>query len=385
MAVDAGSIIDATAVDAAALRFAAQPIDRGTPPPAGAKRGAQVVGGVRFTDADGPAEVWLLETASRDRRSIALAVRYLAGADLRLVREVNDRADACADVNLTGYAPAAVTLSDLDGDGRAEVGFGYYVGCAGGDTLVKQLWLRGADKFIVRGVTAGAGEPEPGAARWPTGALAATVAAFDANAGALDVADVAPTSDDRVYDSDDAGTAVVRDERRGKIDYRLSYPTLPMLGRGDAAMVTKAMRETLGFTDRYPADQIGIVAGNCTLGLITRAVISVRCEVLVDLTTQQDLDDQTGGAASGPAMVGLSWWRGPGRPRVRADELLAGVSERCPWALTPDGVEWLPDPYVDATCPDDTTAWDALKPTTAAGRALIAAMTPPDAADDDPP
>ena len=92
------------------IRFAAAPIAPGTPPPSGARPKAQVIGGVSFTDAGGPGEVWLTEVADRDRRAVILAVRYLAGPDRRLVREVVDRAD-CPTANLTGFAASTVALT----------------------------------------------------------------------------------------------------------------------------------------------------------------------------------------------------------------------------------------------------------------------------------
>jgi hypothetical protein len=362
-------------VDAAGLRFAAAPIAPGTPPPPGARRGAHVVGGVSFTDGDGPAEVWLTEVADRDRRAVVLAVRYLAGPDRRLVREVIDRAD-CPTANLTGFAAPTVALSDHDGDGRAELGFGYFVGCGGGDATVKQLWLRGADKFIVRGAGPGAGEPEPPAARWPAAALAATMAAFDANAAALDVADVAePVADDTVYDADSPLPQVERTEQQGGVEYRVSYPTLPMLGRGDAAVVTATMRQAVDATARHPRHLRGTHEGDCELGLINREIMSVHCRRMVSLWTQAELDQGVGGAPAGPLQVGFTWWRSPGRAEVTLAELGAPGPSGCPWVLTPDGLRWLLDPNLEVTCPTEPVAWDALRPTSPRARALIAAMT----------
>ena len=362
-------------VDAAGLRFAAAPIAPGTPPPSGARPKAQVIGGVSFTDAGGPGEVWLTEVADRDRRAVILAVRYLAGPDRRLVREVVDRAD-CPTANLTGFAASTVALTDHDGDGRAEVGFGYFVGCGGGDATVKQLWLRGADKFIVRGAGPGTGEPEPAAARWPAAALAATVAAFDANAAALDVADVAePIADDTVYDADSPVPLVERTEQLGGVEYTISYPTLPMLGRGDAALVTATMRAAVDATARHPRHLRGTHEGDCDLGLISRDVISVHCRRMVSLWTQAELDQGVGGAPAGPIQIGYTWWRSPGRAEVTLAELGAPGPSGCAWALTPEGLRWLEDPNLDQPCPTAPVPWDAMRPTSPRARALIAAMT----------
>jgi hypothetical protein len=215
-----------------------------------------------------------------------------------------------------------VALSDHDGDGRAELGFGYFVGLRRGDATVKQLWLRGRRQVHRPGRRPGAGEPEPAAARWPAAALAATMAAFDANAAALDVAGRRrAVADDTVYDADSPLPQVERTEQQGGVEYRVSYPTLPMLGRGDAAVVTATMRQAVDATARHPRHLRGTHEGDCELGLINREIMSVHCRRMVSLWTQAELDQGIGGAPAGPLQVGFTWWRSPGRAEVTLAEL----------------------------------------------------------------
>ncbi len=386
-APSAAPAIDAAAapivVDAAPTHssggLAVEPIEAGAPPPDGAPPRAIVVGGVRFVDRTGPGAVYLLEVASKDRRSIALTARALGGADRRLIREVKDRADACPDRNLTGFAPPSVAVTDVDSDGVAELGFGYLVGCAGGKIVAKQLLLEADAKYIVRGSAPDGGAPEPVAAQWPSGGLALAEAAYRDNAGALDVADAIGASGDRViYDGIYAYETVALSRTSGGVAVDLSYPKLPMLARSEAGDLTTHMRGFLRVDERWERNQVGEQTGACHVELITPEVASVSCELMTDTRSRADHDQGMGGAPAGPAVLGLTIWRSPGREPVTAEELGAPPAiARCEWVLAPAGLTAIPDAYADAPCPDEPVEWAELKPTSLRAKALVTAMQAP--------
>lgn len=369
----------ALAPDAAARTtgFAIEPIAPGSPPPLGAPSRAVVIGGARYADRQGPGAVYLLEVASIDRRSIALHARILAGADLHLVRDVKDRADACPGANLTAFAPPAVAVTDTDGDGTAEVGFGYLVGCAGGAITVKQLVLEGDAKYIVRGATPDGGVPEPAADAWPAGALALADAAYRDNAGAVDVADTAAPADRDSYGRDDAYDLVEID-RPGSVEVTLRYPKLPMLARSEAGELTTRMREFLQVDHRWSRDRVGEHTGDCAVTLVTPEVASILCSVLIDTRTRREHDQGTGGSPAGPAQTGFTIWRGTARADVTGAELgLSAADQACPWVLDRDGVTIVADYGADVPCATRTIDWSELAPRSDRAKALVAAELGP--------
>ena len=106
-----------------------------------------------------------------------------AGGTAKLVRTVKDKVEDCDHDPEAQFHDAAFGVTDLDGDGVAEVAFGYETGCRSdvSPLTYKLLLLRGADKFILRGTTfthaaddsgktqGGDFTPEPGATSWPKG------------------------------------------------------------------------------------------------------------------------------------------------------------------------------------------------------------------------
>lgn len=353
-ALDAGHRSDAAApavaVDAGGLAITA--IEPDEPAPAGAPAGARVIGGVRFVDRDGPGALHLLETRAYQATSILLQARLTRGVDQREVRVVNDRADACAARNLTGFAPPAVSVTDLDHDGAAELGFGYLVGCAGAKVIAKQLVLIGDQKFIIRGSTADGGVPEPAAAAWPPAALGVATAAFRDNAGALDVVDDAATASAAIYTADSDVARVTG----GAGDRTWSYPVLAMIGPAQAAQLTLRMRRIVDPPGRRGA---GARAARCDLGLVTADVVSLDCAI-----TATDTRHAT-----------LAAWRTGDRADVTAAELGLTPPPGCGFALTAAGVAWRAATPT-AAC-GDGVAWAALTPTSSRAQALATRMRAP--------
>jgi len=361
-----------------------EPIAAGSPvPPGTAPRTTPrttVVGGVRWVDRTGPGAVYLLEVANSDRTTVAIYARSVAGADQHLVREVKDRADACPDRNLTGFAPPSVTVTDVDGDGLAEVGFGYLVGCAGGSVIAKQLLLEGDAKYIVRGSAPDGGEPEPAIAQWPVGAHALADAAYRDNAGALDVADTtgATAPGRTTYDTSFAYQTVEVARTSGGVAVELSYPKLPMLARSEAGDLTTRMRKLLRIDQRWDRNDVGEQTGSCSVGLLTPEVASLSCELLVDVRSRAEHDNATGGSPAGPTVTMINLWRPPARDPVSAAELgVAPELLECAWRFDADGLQTLADYGADRPCAEQHVDWADLRPSSPRATALVDAMVAP--------
>ncbi|MEZ4404617.1 MAG: hypothetical protein R3B06_31645 [Kofleriaceae bacterium] len=368
VAPDAAGPADA----AAPPRLGREPIEPGSAPPPDAPPRATVVGGSRFTDARGGGAVVLLEIASTDRRSVALQARVTDAAG-ELVRVVNDRADACPGDNLTSFAPPQVSVTDLDRDGTAELGFGYMVGCAGAAATVKQLVLVGAAKYIVRGSRPDAGVPEPAADAWPPGVLDFALAGFRDNAGALDVGAGRGAGDATIYDGDSPVERAVSRRTVGGVVIVADLPRLAMVSAAEATALAAQLRALLEPAPPYPPGTAGRHDGRCDLALLTPEVVSLACRIL-----------PPGADAAGPAprRAGLTRWRTDDRAAVSLDELGVSKAARpapasgCAWALTRAGVTWLaPDPLAPGCGPD--LGWPALTPTSDRARRLVAAMASP--------
>lgn len=107
-----------------------------------------------------------------------LLVRHVR--DGKLIREVNDKVERCQfDLSLE-LAQAALAVTDLDGDGQAEVAFAYKLACRSDVSPrdLKLLVLEDGAKFILRGSTVvndgtgtvgGSFKAEPAKASWPVG------------------------------------------------------------------------------------------------------------------------------------------------------------------------------------------------------------------------
>jgi hypothetical protein len=107
-----------------------------------------------------------------------LLVRHVR--DGKVIREVNDKVERCQfDLSLE-LAQAALAVTDLDGDGQAEVTFAYKLACRSDVSPrdLKLLVLEDGAKFILRGSTVvndgtgtagGEFKAEPAKASWPVG------------------------------------------------------------------------------------------------------------------------------------------------------------------------------------------------------------------------
>jgi hypothetical protein len=104
-----------------------------------------------------------------------------AGGTPRVLRTVRDQVDRCAREIVVEVRTDAFDVTDLDGDGIAEVTFAYEVGCRDGNDPMpyKLLVLEDGVKYILRGAMrradprgdgkaiGGGYEPAPAAAKWP--------------------------------------------------------------------------------------------------------------------------------------------------------------------------------------------------------------------------
>lgn len=157
--------------------------------PAGTPKGAKVVGGGQFTDANGVNLVVMTASgttsgaAPRRLLQVSHVVRSAAGD--RELRQVKDLVEC--DAVTADFADDTLRVTDLDHDQLAEVSFAYSTWCdLSGDTVTKQklLLLENGTKYILRHEDASAGgagyggeaygesggggiSPEPKRADWP--------------------------------------------------------------------------------------------------------------------------------------------------------------------------------------------------------------------------
>ena len=141
------------------------------------ERGA--VAGLQFRDANGVNTVVLRE------RPTASGVELLADhvavfpqtEERRVLREVRDGVEDC-EVDLTAeFLTESLEVRDADEDALGEVVFAYRLACRGDVSAAEQklLLLEDGRKHILRGSTSTPyepyqePEPEPAAAKWPTG------------------------------------------------------------------------------------------------------------------------------------------------------------------------------------------------------------------------
>ncbi len=204
--------------------------------PDGVQLDGDPVAAISWTDKAGKGLAVLTRTASDDAaagtRSIGLFAYSILvegpGAPL-IVREVKDGVDACPLETLgafvaprgspsggaisgpfvdpqaggPGETQGPLLLTDLDGDGTAEVSFAYATACRGdvSPASLKELVLEGDRKYIIRGrsflraastrelgpgeVLTGKAEPAPGS--WPAGVYQPTADRYAADALLADV------------------------------------------------------------------------------------------------------------------------------------------------------------------------------------------------------
>lgn len=136
--------------------------------PAGVKTDGSVVGGMRWRDKAGenllvfqkevrPAKISAAKspdgTAGTGEVANLYADHYVVGAGAaRLVRRVQEKPEPCFDP-LVDFQVSSYDLTDVDGDGVAEVTFAYAADCLHElmPFALKLMMLEGGDKYAVRG------------------------------------------------------------------------------------------------------------------------------------------------------------------------------------------------------------------------------------------
>jgi hypothetical protein len=150
--------------------------------PAGVKPSAALEDAETFTDKNGTN--YVVFSAKREKQTVELFVDHYvvpAGGKAKLLRNVKELVEECEEDLTAQFHPAALGVTDLDGDGYAEITFAYEVGCRGDVSPddYKLLLLENGDKYILRGTTvidthdyanADAGgefKPDPAKGKWP--------------------------------------------------------------------------------------------------------------------------------------------------------------------------------------------------------------------------
>jgi hypothetical protein len=141
--------------------IATTPIDpadyqaRERPPELG--KSGKVVAGVRFRDAAGANTAVLLMARNEKANSVQLwAYHYLQpGGAVKVLRKVQDHEDDCEFDNMAAFVDGSLEVTDVDGNGTAEVSFAYNLGCVSDVSPLprKLVVLEGGDKYILRGET----------------------------------------------------------------------------------------------------------------------------------------------------------------------------------------------------------------------------------------
>jgi hypothetical protein len=127
--------------------------------PAGAKLDGTIEKVVTWTDARGENHAGFATRAGRkgELTSKSLWVRHwiTQGGAAQLVREIKDHVGDCEFDLTLAFVDRALGLTDLDGDGVAELTFAYQLGCRSdvSPNDLKLLILEGGDKYIIRGQT----------------------------------------------------------------------------------------------------------------------------------------------------------------------------------------------------------------------------------------
>jgi hypothetical protein len=116
-----------------------------------------VAGGSRFTDRNGTNVVVLIHQVEEggDRNNRRLWVHHYveAAGKRRMLRTVRDQEENCELDNVAGFVDGSLAVTDLDGDGLAEVTFAYDLGCMSDVSPRgrKVVVLENGEKWILRG------------------------------------------------------------------------------------------------------------------------------------------------------------------------------------------------------------------------------------------
>jgi hypothetical protein len=129
------------------------PADAGTVPAAIRPQG-RIRHVLRWQDVAG--ENWLVMSSRSDAGGAAWlhAHLYLSrGGTFTLLREVKDHEGKCDYDQSTDFLPGSFGITDLDGNGTAEVTFAYRMACRSdvSPSTLKLLLLEGTAKYILRG------------------------------------------------------------------------------------------------------------------------------------------------------------------------------------------------------------------------------------------
>jgi hypothetical protein len=171
-------------------------------------RGHTVARVVKFTDRNGANYVVFSSTSSEKRmpdddlpvRTVWLYVDHWAiatGKAPRALLPARDVVECYMGASLAKFVDKAFTVTDLDGDGLAEITYGYQLACRSdvSTATYKLLLVENGKKLILRGNTrlahdnlpeSGTFKPEPDAKKWPAGFFAHAVEVWEATAADLD-------------------------------------------------------------------------------------------------------------------------------------------------------------------------------------------------------
>ncbi len=356
----AGAGVDATSsADGVGNAPTLEPLPAGTKMPGGMKPGSRLVGGGRFVDAEGDKTVYLIERASRDRASVALDVVLELGGDrVRRLSQLRDDVERCRGPSPAGFVGQSLELTDLDGDGVAEVGLAWRVGCGtdAAPVVGKLVLFEGKDAFVVSGKGPLDGVAAPAADQWPDGWLAHAQARYEALATADAPSPPGPAGAGVLTGAD---FAVITVETPGEPPGKVSYPDLAPLPAPLETELTTRMKELLLGGSGGSGD------GECQVGLVSPELVSIGCR-------------------RGDTRAAFTYWREVGLPSIDPAELvgadrlkrLCGDGARPRVVFDAGGLRWVPDDNhaAPAGCVDGV-AWADMEPASPRARALIAGVS----------
>lgn len=174
-------------------------------PPKLVPRGKKVERVVSFSDKNGTNYVVFSSTASEKSlpdddlpvRTVWLYVDHWAGKAPRALLPARDVIECYMGGMLAKFVDKAFTVTDLDGDGLAEITYGYQLACRSdvSTATYKLLLAENGKKHILRGNTklarenlpeSGTFKPEPDAKKWPKGFFEHAVEVWKATDADLD-------------------------------------------------------------------------------------------------------------------------------------------------------------------------------------------------------